>query len=178
MTDLKLALHPNDHQQGNPGSGILLIEYGDYECPYCGRAYPLLKRLLKEKGKEFQFVFRNFPLREIHPYAYAAAVTAEAAGKQEKFWEMHDQIFENQEKLNAGFLLSLSRRLNLDDARFAKDSKSAEIKAKIEGDFDSGIRSGVNGTPSFFVNGKKLQTYDETFESLLRGIEQKSEASF
>jgi protein-disulfide isomerase len=178
MTDIKLALHPTDHQQGNPGAGILLIEYGDYECPYCGRAYPLLKRLLKEKGKEFQFVFRNFPLREIHPYAYAAAVTAEAAGKQGKFWEMHDQIFENQEKLNAGFLLSLSRRLNLDDPRFAKDSKSAEIKAKIEGDFDSGIRSGVNGTPSFFVNGKKLQTYDETYESLLRGIERKSEITF
>ena len=178
MSDLKLSLHPNDHQQGNPNAGILLIEYGDYECPYCGRAYPLLKRLLKEKGKEFQFVFRNFPLRDIHPYAYAAAMSAEAAGKQGKFWEMHDQIFENQEKLNAGFLLSLSRHLNLDDARFAKDSKSAEIKAKVEGDFDSGIRSGVNGTPSFFVNGKKLQTYDETYESLLYGIEKKPEIAF
>ncbi len=95
MTDLKLALHPTDHQQGNLNAGILLIEYGDYECPYCGRAYPLLKRLLREKGNEFHFVFRNFPLREIHPYAYASAITAEAAGKRGKFWEMHDQILES-----------------------------------------------------------------------------------
>jgi protein-disulfide isomerase len=85
MTDLKLALHPTDHQEGNLNAGILLIEYGDFECPYSGRAYPLLKRLLKEKGKEFHFVFRNFPLREIHPHAYACAITAEAAGKQGKF---------------------------------------------------------------------------------------------
>jgi len=170
MSGLKTAVNSADHHMGKVHSPIVLVEYGDYECPYCGRAYPLIKRLLHEKGDEFNFVFRNFPLREIHPYAYVSAITAEAAGKQGKFWEMHDLIFENQEKLNPDFLLSLSRILHLDSGQFTKDSASEDVKDKIETDFEGGIRSGVNGTPSFFINGKSLQTYDETYESLLKAI--------
>jgi protein-disulfide isomerase len=175
MTDLKPAVHATDHHAGNVKAEIVLVEYGDYECPYCGRAYPLLKRLLTERGNDFHFVFRNFPLREMHPYAYISAITAEAAGKQEKFWEMHDLIFENQDKLNNNFLLSLAKRLDLDHDQFTKDSKSTDVANRIETDFESGVRSGVNGTPSFFINGRKLETYDETYESLLHAIQLKSE---
>jgi protein-disulfide isomerase len=175
MTDLKPAVHATDHHAGNINAEIVLVEYGDYECPYCGRAYPLIKRLLDEKGDDFHFVFRNFPLREIHPYAYISAITAEAAGKQGKFWEMHDLIFENQKKLNAFFLLSLSRSLDLDYIQFTKYSKSPEVESRIETDIESGVRSGVNGTPSFFINGMRLETYDETYDSLLDAIQLKSE---
>src|SRR6267154_3627743 len=166
MSALKPAVNSADHHQGNVNAAITLVEYGDFECPYCRRAHPLVKRLLKEKSKELHFVFRNFPLREIHPHAYASSIAAEAAGKQGKFWEMHDLIFENQYKLNSNFLLSLAERLDLDLAQFAKDSKNDEVKNKIETDFEGGIRSGVNGTPTFFLNGYRVLTYDETYESL------------
>jgi len=175
MSKLKPAVNAADHHQGNVNAHVTLVEYGDFECPYCGRAHPLVKRLLEEKGKEIQFVFRNFPLREIHPHAYAAALTAEAAGKQGKFWEMHDLIFEDQKNLNANFLVSLAKEIGLDMKQFAEDSKSDELQNKIEGDFESGIRSGVNGTPTFFINGSKLLTYDETYESLLDAIQLESE---
>ena len=148
-----------------------MVEYGDFECPYCGRAHPLVKRLLKERGKEVNFVFRNFPLQEIHPHAYMSATAAEAAGKQGKFWEMHDLIFENQKKLDANYLLTLAEDMGLDLAQFAKDWKSEAIVNKIENDFESGIRSGVNGTPTFFLNGHPLLTYDETYESLADAVQ-------
>ena len=175
MSTLKLAVNSGDHHLGNLNAAITLVEYGDFECPHCRRAHPLVKRLLKEKSKEVHFVFRNFPLQEIHPHAYAAAITAEAAGRQDKFWEMHDLIFENQDKLNIHFLLSLAKGLGLDLPQFAKDSKSEEVKSKIEKDFESGIRSGVNGTPTFFLNGSPVLTYDETYESLLDAVQLESE---
>ena len=108
MSVLKLAINSADHHAGNVKADITLVEYGDFQCPYCRRAHPLVKRLLKEKGEVLHFVFRNFPLSEIHPHAYISAVTAEAAGKQGKFWEMHDLIFENQNKLSENYLLSLA----------------------------------------------------------------------
>src|SRR5678815_268034 len=108
MSVLKLAINSADHHAGNVKADITLVEYGDFQCPYCRRAHPLVKRLLKEKGEVLHFVFRNFPLREIHPHAYISAVTAEAAGKQGKFWQMHDLIFENQDKLSKTCLLYTS----------------------------------------------------------------------
>jgi protein-disulfide isomerase len=171
MSTLKPAVNSADHYQGNANAIITLVEYGDFECPHCRHAHPLIKQLLKEKGKELRFVFRNFPLREIHPHAYASAVAAEAAGKQDEFWEMHDLIFENQEKLSDNFLLSLAKSIRLDLAQFVKDSKSKEIESKIEKDFESGIRSGVNGTPTFFLNGSTVLTYDETYESLFDAVQ-------
>lgn len=175
MSALKLAINSADHHQGNVFAAITLVEYGDFECPYCKRAHPLVKRLLEERGRQLHFVFRNFPLREIHPHAYMSAIAAEAAARQSKFWEMHDLIFENQNKLSANFLLSLAGTIGLDMAQFARDSKSKEIKNKIETDFESGIRSGVNGTPTFFLNGSHLLTYDETYESLADAIQRESE---
>ena len=171
MSTLKIPVNASDHHEGNEGASIVVVEYGDFQCPYCRRAHPLVKRLLKERGDDINFVFRNFPLREIHPYAYVAAITAEAAANQNKYWEMHDLIFVNQEKLNTNYLLSLAEGIGLDMERFAKDSKSETLSHKIEIDFEGGIRSGVNGTPTFFINGTKLLTYDETYESLLDAIQ-------
>lgn len=171
MSKLKRAVNADDHQLGNLNGAVTLVEYGDFECPHCRRAHPFIKRLLKEKGKELHFVFRHFPLGEIHPNAHAAAQVAEAAGKQDKFWEMHDLIFENQDKLSAAFLLTLAEDLKLDLRQLAVDIKSEKVLKKIESDFESGIRSGVNGTPTFFLNGSLVYTYDETYDSLVDAIE-------
>jgi len=175
MSVLKLAVNSADHHAGNVNAGITLVEYGDFQCPYCRRAHPLVKRLLKEKGDDLHFVFRNFPLSEIHPHAYISAATAEAAGKQGKFWEMHDLIFENQNNLSENYLLSLAEIMSLDLTKFSKDLKSEVIRKKIETDFESGIRSGVNGTPTFFLNSYRILTYDETYESLLDAVQLESE---
>ena len=175
MSKLKLGINSNDHHLGNVNAAVTLVEYGDFECPHCKHAHPLIKQLLKEKGNDIHFVFRNFPLQEIHPYAYAAAITAEAAGQQGKFWEMHDLIFDNQDRLNTYLLMSLAEGIGLDMKQFAKDSKSKELRDKIETDFESGVRSGVNGTPKFFINELSLFTYDETYESLLDAVELESE---
>jgi protein-disulfide isomerase len=175
MSVLRLAVNSADHHLGNIHAAMTLVEYGDFQCPYCRRAHPLVKRLIKERGNSLHFVFRNFPLRKIHPLAHISAITAEAAGKQGKFWEIHDLIFENQDKLSKNYLLSLVEDIGLDLAQFAEDSKSERILGKIEVDFESGIRSGVNGTPTFFLNGSPVLTYDETYESLLDAIELESE---
>jgi len=171
MSTLKFDVHPNDHHRGNLNAALTLVEYGDFECPYCKRAHALVTRLLKEKSNELHFVFRNFPLRKIHPHAYASAITAEVAGRQGKFWEMHDLIFENQNKLTTSFLLHLAECLDLDLEKFSRDSKSIKVLNKIDTDFESGVHSGVNRTPSFFINGSLLLTYDETYESLFDAIQ-------
>ena len=171
MAKLKPAVHEGDRATGNKNANIILVEFGDYQCPHCGHAYPLLKRLRREMADQLYFVFRNFPLREIHPYAFTAAIAAEAAGKQGKFWEMHDLIFENQEMLNTDYLFSLAGMIGLDPAQFAKDLTSKKIMNKIETDFESGLRSGVNGTPSFFLNDYLIVSYNETYESLLDAIQ-------
>jgi protein-disulfide isomerase len=170
MSKLKPAISDRDQQTGNLQAKITLVEYGDYQCPHCGHAHPLLKRLLKEMGPDIRFVFRNFPLQEIHPAAYMAALAAEAAAKQQRFWPMHDLIFENQKHLNGHSFVDFAEKLQLNMQQFAQDWKSDDIQAKVEADFESGIRSGVNGTPTFFVNGEKLLSYDESYESLVEGI--------
>jgi protein-disulfide isomerase len=170
MTRLNPPVTVKDHQSGNTKASSTLVEYGDYQCPYCGRAFPLIKRLLKEKGEQVHFVFRNFPLQEIHPMALAAALAAEAAGVQEKFWEMHDLIFEHQRELSIQHLFEFATVLGLEEKKFGYDWQSETTLSKVESDFESGLRSGVNGTPTFFVNGERLNTYDETYESLLQAI--------
>ncbi|MDR3711990.1 MAG: thioredoxin domain-containing protein [Puia sp.] len=170
MSTLKPPVSDTDQQTGNLHAGITLVEYGDYQCPHCGHAHPLLKRLIKEHGRSFRFVFRNFPLQESHPAAFIAALAAEAAARQGKFWEMHDIIFENQEDLHGSSFTQFAETLGLDSKTFARDWESKDLVAKVEADFESGIRSGVNGTPSFFLNGKKLNSYDGTYESLAEAI--------
>jgi protein-disulfide isomerase len=170
MSNLTVPVNANDHHFGNINSVITLVEYGDFQCPHCRRAYSLTKRLLEEKAEDIHFVFRNFPLQKIHPLAFSAAVFAEAAGKQGKFWEMHDIIFENQNKISAHFLMLLAEEIGLNTVQLERDLQSEEIRSKIEKDLVSGIHSGVNRTPSFFLNGSLLLTYDETYESLLNAV--------
>lgn len=170
MAKLKPAISKSDHGIGNEDANIILVEFGDYQCSHCGHAYPLLKQLTHEMGDQLYFVFRNFPLQEVHPLALMAAQAAEAAAKQNKFWEMHDMIYEHQEELSGNNLLNFAEKLKLDLKVFANDWKSQSVLQKIEADFESGIRSGVNGTPTFFVNGEILLSYDGTYESLVEGI--------
>jgi len=144
-----------DHIQGNQQkSAIELIEYGDYQCPYCGQAYPIVKKIQQQLGEKLLFVFRNFPLESLHPHAVLAAIAAEAAGKQGKFWQMHDIIYENQQTLEFDDLVMMAKAIGLDVAEFKKAIESDQnLQEKVQQDFESGMRSGVNGTPSFFVNG-------------------------
>ncbi len=159
-----------DHAQGLPDAAVTLVEYGDYECPHCGRAYPIVKEIQKRLGSRLRFVFRNFPLKEIHPHAEHAAEAAEAAAVQGKFWEMHDTIFEHQRALDDRHLLEYATALALDEARVQRELASHMHAARVREDFLSGIRSGVNGTPTFFINGiRHDDAWDvDTLEQALR----------
>jgi protein-disulfide isomerase len=156
-TQLKKAVNTKDHVQGDSNALIELVEYGDYQCPHCGHAYPIIKAVQEVLGDKLKFVFRNFPLTEVHPDAFNAAVAAEAAAFQNKFWEMHDSIFEHQRDLSWDALFSYAKALGMDMDRFQKDIQDTIAAAKVESDFESGVRSGVNGTPSFYINGKKYE---------------------
>ncbi|HUD68258.1 MAG TPA: DsbA family protein [Candidatus Sulfotelmatobacter sp.] len=161
MAKLKVPVGPDDHVQGPADAPVTLVEYGDYECPHCGHAYPIIKALQRRFGKQLRFAFRNFPLREIHPYAEAAAETAEFAATQGKFWEMHDLIFENQNSLSEQMLGELALRLTLDTQVLTEALGSGAFAEPVRRDFSGGVRSGVNGTPTFFINGHR---HDGDFE--------------
>ncbi len=149
------AVGPRDHAQGPADAPVTLVEYGDYECPHCGRAHPIVAALRKHFGAELRFVFRNFPLGEVHPHAVAAAEAAEAAGAQGKFWPMHDRLFENQEALGEAALLGYAEQLGLDMARLASDLGTHAPEERVREDFMSGVRSGVAGTPTFYIDGHR-----------------------
>ena len=170
MSKLRMPVDEHDHRSGKQSASVTLVEYGDYQCGYCGFVYPLLKKLSKQFSSELQFVFRNFPQQESHPAAMIAAQAAEAAGMQHKFWEMHDLIYEHQDELDENNLVYFAEALDLNIERFLRDSKSQAVLSKIESDFESGVRSGVNGTPTFFINDKRLDTYDQTYESLQEAV--------
>ncbi len=169
MKQLTPPVNNNDHILGNADAPLELVEYGDYECPYCGRAYPIVKDIQQQLRTDMKFVFRNFPLSKIHPHAFSAAVATEAAGLQGKFWEMHDVIFENQMTLDAENIFRFASILGLDIERFKNDIQQKPLIDKVEKDFESGIRSGVNRTPTFFINGNKYDsewTGDQLFQYL------------
>ena len=172
MAKLKPAVNSNDHIQGNKNAPIELLEYGDYQCPHCGRAYPIVKSIQRKLGDDLKFVFRNFPLSEIHPNAINAAVAAEAASAQNKFWEMYDSIFQNQQHLSDVDLVRYAVRIGLDPEVFEADFETPKFLEKVESDFESGVRSGVNGTPSFFINGEKYNDdwSEEPFLAYLRSL--------
>jgi protein-disulfide isomerase len=161
MSTLIVPVNAGDHIQGSSDAPVTLVEYGDFQCPYCGEAFPIVKQLQKEMGRDLRFVFRNFPLTEIHRHALAAACAAEAAGLQDHFWEMHDMLYENQRKLRDPDLIVRAEKLQLDMERFKKDSTSDQVLSRIQEDFSGGIRSGVNGTPTFFINGVR---HDGSYE--------------
>ncbi len=158
---LRVPVSDQDHIQGSPDAPFTLVEYGDYECPHCGHAYPIVKRVQKHFGKRLRFVYRNFPLTQMHPHAESAAETAEFAGSQGKFWEMHDALFENQDSLGGPLYLRLAQQFSLPAAELQAALQAHSFLARIKSDFSGGVRSGVNGTPTFFING---QRHDGPFE--------------
>jgi protein-disulfide isomerase len=167
---LRVPISKKDNSEGNANARILLVEYGDYECPHCGAAYPIVKELQKHFGKDLFFVFRNFPLAEIHPHALAAAYIAEASAAQGKFWPVHDLIFEHQQSLSAKNLIAYAKQAGTNIEQLEKEIHSKEIIEKVELDMEGGLRSGVNGTPTFFVNGKRFED-DYAFETMKNFLE-------
>lgn len=163
------AVSANDQVKGATESAHVLVEYSDFQCPACAAYQPLVKKLLEDKGSEFLLVYRHFPLMTIHKHAELAARVAEAAGKQEKFWEMHDRLFATQtewsKETNAQeFFLNLAKELGLNLDQFKNDLESEEVKSKVRNDIASGQAARVQGTPTFFVNGRQLsnpRSYDD-----------------
>jgi|SRR5580658_7172618 protein-disulfide isomerase len=157
---LTLPVGERDHSEGSSNAPMVLVEYGDYQCPYCGAAYPIVKRVQKELGTKLRFVFRNFPITNAHPYAEWAAETAEAAADQGKFWEMHDYLYENQGSLgDEALFVKYEKKLKLDSEKLNGEVSQRAHSARIQEDFMSGVRSGVNGTPTFFINGVRYDDY-------------------
>lgn len=144
-----------DHAEGRADAPVTLVEYGDYECPYCGMAFSITKTLQEELGRELRFVFRNFPLREAHPHAQHAAIAAEAAGAHgnARFWAMHDALYEHQEALADADLVAYAEALGVPAAEILAAFEGGPFADRVRADFRSGVRSGVNGTPTFFING-------------------------
>ncbi len=171
MSALSIAVTEHDHLQGNPNAACSLVEYGDYECPSCWEVEPTIKGLQAYFGNQMSFVFRNFPLRQIHPWAEAAAEAAEFAGSHGKFWEMHDLLFVNQQNLDENLIQSLSERLGLTSSGLQVERASGVAKKKVDSDFAGGIRSGVNGTPTFFLNGDRYDGPTD-YASMVAVIEQ------
>jgi protein-disulfide isomerase len=167
----KLIVPPNkeDHIQGDIDKNVTLVEYGDFECPHCGAAYPIVKEIQKIEGDSLAFIFRNFPLSHAHPHALHAAYAAESAGKQNKYWEMHDLLLENQDALEDEDLKAYAEKLNLDIPQFLKDMESEEIAKKVQDEITNGARSGVNGTPTFFINNIRFDGPSQ-LEPLLKDI--------
>lgn len=161
MSDGKLMppVGPDDHVRGAADAPITLVEYGDYECPHCGRAHPIVQTVLQQLGDEVRFVFRNFPLAEAHPHAESAAEAAESVAARrgsDAFWSMHDTIFDNQDALALDDLLQYATDAGADARGVAEDVVSGAMRPRVRADFRSGVRSGVNGTPTFFVNGRRF----------------------
>ena len=145
-----------DQIQGPNEAPVTLLEYGDYECHYCGQAYPIIKEVQERLGDQLRFVFRNFPVRSMHPHAEHAAEAAEGAAVQGKFWEMHDQLYEHQNALEDDDLRDYADALDLDSEQFARELHEHVHEERVEEDIISGARSGVNGTPTFFINGERF----------------------
>ena len=150
---LVVPVSERDHTYGPADAPVTLVEYGDYQCPYCGQAYGILKTIQSRFGRRLRFAYRHFPLAEIHPLAVGAAEAAEAAAAQGRFWEMHDLLYENQPVLDESDLMRYAHQLELDVARFVNELARHTYEGRVREDFMSGVRSGVNGTPTFFING-------------------------
>jgi protein-disulfide isomerase len=170
MSKLKNDITEDDHVQGDTNAPVTLVEYGDYQCPHCRVAHPLVKRLEHHFSEKLRFVFRNFPLTQIHPFAEPAAEVAEFANAQGKFWEMHHQLFENQDRLGEELFAELSSELGLDPEALVKALEDGTYISHIRADFTGGVRSGVNGTPTFFINGER-HNGPADYDHLVKAIE-------
>lgn len=170
MPHLTVPVNEKDHTQGLSTAPVTLVEYGDYQCFSCQMTVPIIKQLQKEFGEKLRFVFRHFPFKKSHPYALIAAQTAEAAGMQDKFWEMHELLYAKQSQFNPDIWPQLAAQLQLNPERFKTAFQSPDNIQKIDDDFSAGVRSGVNGTPCFYINGERYDgdaSYDAFKKSLL-----------
>jgi protein-disulfide isomerase len=147
------ARQVDDHVLGNPDAAVTLLEYGDYECPYCGAAAPVLRRVVEESDGQVRLVFRNFPLPSVHPFALTAALAAEAAGAQGAFWPMHELIFARQDRLDDAALRAYADELDLDGSLVVGEAAQV-FGDKVEADFAAGLEAGVGGTPTVFIDGR------------------------
>jgi protein-disulfide isomerase len=152
---LTVPVGSEDHVAGDDHAAITLVEYGDFECPYCGQAFTIVKELQQELGDDLRVVFRNMPLSNVHPHAMLAAEAAEAAGLQGKFWEMHDVLFENQRDLSQKSLIRYAQEAGADAPEVEAALTQGTTRKRVNDDIEGAIRSGVNGTPTFFVNGRR-----------------------
>ena len=170
-TQLKLPDQTRDHIQGPIDAPIALLEYGDYECPFCGEVQSIVKEIQRQLGDDLCFAFRHFPLTNVHSHAEHAAEAAEAAGKQRSFWPMHETLFANQHALDDESLAEYAAALGLDEERLIEEVISGAYAGRVREDFKMGVRAGVNGTPCFFING---QRYDGArgLEPLLAALSQ------
>jgi protein-disulfide isomerase len=173
-TQLTPSVGSDDHSLGPVDATVTLVEYADYECPYCGEAEQIVGDIRQQLGERFRFVFRNFPLIDTHPHALQAAEAAEAAGLQGKFWEMHDLLFEHQRHLDATHLAQYARQLGLDLDRFERDMAQHTTYPRIQADLESGENSGVDQTPSFFIDGERFEG-DWESDDLLEALERRSQ---
>lgn len=155
--DLAVPVGPRDHVRGPEGAAITLVEYGDYECSYCGQAFPIIKELQRRFTGALRFVFRNLPLAEVHPHAERAAEAAEAVGIQGKFWEMHDLLYRHQDDLTDRALMAYAEQAGADVDEVVSLLALGGTRQRVQDDVSGAIRSGVNGTPSFFVNGARYE---------------------
>jgi protein-disulfide isomerase len=170
MATLKTPINKNDHIRGPMNAAITLVEYGDYQCPHCGMAHPIVNRVQARFRDSLRFVYRHFPLREVHPLAEIAAASAEFAGAAGLFWEMHDALFENQSVLSIPTIFMIADQLRLPEVLLRNALETGRYADKVRSDFIGGVRSGVNGTPAFFINGVRHDgSYD--FASLTSAIQ-------
>jgi protein-disulfide isomerase len=169
---LTVPIREHDHIRGPAEAPFTLLEYGDFECPYCGQAYGVIKEIQRTFGNQLRFVFRNFPFTKTHPHAQHAAEAAEAAAAQGKFWEMHDYLYEHQRALEDHHLRKYAIILKLDLDRFDRDISQHTYATRVREDFLSGVKSGANGAPAFFINDVR---YDGSwnFEELLKALEER-----
>ncbi|MFL5523765.1 MAG: DsbA family protein [Gemmatimonadaceae bacterium] len=175
---LAVPVNERDHSVGPANAPVTLVEYGDFECSHCARAYPVVEGIRRSMGDSLRFVYRHFPLAEAHPHAQHAAEASEAAGAQGKFWEMHHMLFENHEALDNQDLLLYVARIGCDARRAAEELAAGAYTRDVRDDFRGGVRSGVNGTPTFFVNGYRYDgDWSDTDEFILALTNAASEAN-
>jgi protein-disulfide isomerase len=169
MSDLGTPVTTKDHAQGPASAPVTLMEYGDYQCPSCGDAFLIVKKLQKHFGDKLRFVFRNFPL-DMHPYAEHAAEAAEFAAAHDKFWEMHDLLYKHQANLKDAEILKLAMQLGIPHDDLTKVLNEGKYAARVKADFESGVASHVQGTPTFYINGIQHEG-DYDFDTLAAAIE-------
>ena len=174
--NIKLTLpvsESRDHIQGPVNAPITLVEYGDYQCPYCGQAYMIIKEIQERLGSKLCFVFRNFPLTKVRPHAYKAAIAAETAAAQGKFWDMYDYLFKHGQVVTDDNLRQSAAKLGLNVARFDREFLARMYSSHVDEDIQSGKSSGVKSTPTFFINGDRYNNSWD-MDTLLSALDEES----